>query len=48
MSKKHLKIKWLDEPAKHDYTAAESYLSLLFDSATAARARQETPARPHV
>ena len=36
MSKKNLEIQWLDIPAKHDYTAAESYLSLLFGSATVA------------
>jgi hypothetical protein len=37
MTKKHLSIQWLDKPAKHDYAAAESYLSLLFDAATVAR-----------
>jgi hypothetical protein len=36
MSKKHLKIQWLDKPAKHDFAAAESYLSLLFGAATVA------------
>src|SRR5271169_575506 len=25
------KIKWLDEPEKHNYPAAESYLSLIYD-----------------
>ena len=30
-------INWLDEPEEHDYPAAESYLSLLFDTETAAR-----------
>ncbi|MEO6138087.1 MAG: hypothetical protein ABIP11_05385 [Luteimonas sp.] len=30
MSKTHLTFKWQEKPAKHDYTAAESYLSLLF------------------
>ena len=34
MSKKHLKIQWLDAPAKHDYKAAEDYLSLLLNDAT--------------
>jgi hypothetical protein len=28
-------IKWLLEPAEHDYVAAESYLSLFFDGSTA-------------
>jgi hypothetical protein len=37
MSKKHLAINWLDKPAKHDYEAAESYLSLLFDVTAVAR-----------
>jgi len=37
MSKKQLAIQWLDKPAKHDYVAAESYLSLLFDPATVSR-----------
>jgi hypothetical protein len=37
MSKKNLKIQWLDAPAKHDYPAAASYLGLLFDAATTTR-----------
>lgn len=37
MKKKHLTIQWLDKPAKHDYTAADSYLSLLFDADTVAK-----------
>ena len=37
MSKKPLAIQWLDKPAKHDYVAAASYLSLLFNAATVAR-----------
>jgi len=28
---KKMKIKWLKKPQKHDYPAAESYLSLTFD-----------------
>jgi hypothetical protein len=36
MSKKKLAIRWLASPAKHDYAAAECYLSLLFDAATVA------------
>ncbi len=27
-------IKWLDTPEEHDYPAAESYLSLIYDSQT--------------
>jgi hypothetical protein len=36
MSKKSKK-KWLSEPEKHDYPAAESYLTLLYDEQTAAK-----------
>ena len=32
---KKTKIQWLDRPQKHDYPAAESYLSLTMDSKTA-------------
>ncbi len=28
---KTVKIKWLDEPQEHDYPAARSYLSLMFE-----------------
>ena len=35
--RKDSEIKWLDEPEEHDYPAAKSYLSLLFDGAAAAR-----------
>ena len=31
------KNKWLSEPEKHDYPAAESYLTLLYDEQTAAK-----------
>lgn len=31
-----VKIKWLREPEEHDYPAAESYLTLLYDERTAA------------
>ena len=34
MSKK-VEIKWLSEPEEHDYPAALSYLSLLYDEQTA-------------
>lgn len=30
------KIRWLKEPAKHDYSAALAYLSLIYDEKTAA------------
>jgi len=36
MSKKSKK-RWLSEPEKHDYPAAESYLTLLYDGETAAK-----------
>jgi hypothetical protein len=29
------KIQWLDQPEEHDYPAAESYLSLIYDEKTA-------------
>ncbi len=29
-----MKVKWLDEPEQHDYPAAASYLSLIFDDKT--------------
>ncbi len=32
-----IKIKWLDQPQKHDYPAARSYLSLTMDDDTADR-----------
>jgi len=33
-----MKIKWLDKPEKHDYKAAESYLSLTMEPVVAAAA----------
>jgi disulfide oxidoreductase YuzD len=33
---KPFNIQWLDLPEDHDYPAAESYLSLIYDAATAA------------
>ena len=33
---KEMKIKWLSKPEDHDYTAARSYLSLLYDEPTSA------------
>lgn len=34
-------IKWLAEPEEHDYLAAESYLSLIYDPQTAAGYAQQ-------
>ncbi len=31
MPKKKITIKWLTEPEEHDYPAAQSYLSLIYD-----------------
>jgi hypothetical protein len=31
MAKKKIKIQWLKEPEEHDYPAAQSYLSLIYD-----------------
>ncbi len=33
---KAIRIKWLRKPEDHDYTAAQSYLSLLYDEPTSA------------
>jgi len=33
---KEIKIRWLRKPEDHDYTAAQSYLSLLYDEPTCA------------
>jgi hypothetical protein len=33
---KEIKIRWLRKPQDHDYTAAQSYLSLLYDEPTSA------------
>ena len=35
MPKDKIKIKWLDDSEEHDYPAAKSYLSLIFDESTA-------------
>ncbi len=34
-------IKWLDEPEEHDYPAAESFLSLIYDAQAAAKYVQQ-------
>jgi disulfide oxidoreductase YuzD len=36
-----MKIKWLDTPQKHDYPAAETYLSLTMDDMAAKAASEE-------
>jgi disulfide oxidoreductase YuzD len=36
-----IKIKWLDKPQKHDYPAAQSYLSLSMDDAAAKAASEQ-------
>ncbi|NMW21942.1 MAG: hypothetical protein HKK67_09970 [Chlorobiaceae bacterium] len=35
MPKKQVAIKWLNEPENHDYPAAKSYLSLIFEESVA-------------
>jgi len=35
MAKKSVVIKWLSEPEAHDYPAAKSYLSLMFEESVA-------------
>jgi hypothetical protein len=35
MAKKKIKIKWLSESEEHDYPAAKSFLSLIFDDSAA-------------
>ena len=37
MGKKKKKRRWLKEPEDHDYPAAQSYLTLLYDEETAAK-----------
>ena len=40
------KIQWLDKPEEHDYPAAQSYLSLTYDSGTSARLVQQLRRAP--
>ena len=35
MPKKKIEIKWLSEPEEHDYLAAKSYLSFIYDESKA-------------
>src|SRR5450432_1699404 len=46
MAKKKSKRRWLREPEPHDYPAAESYLTLLFDEKTAANYARELSRAP--
>jgi hypothetical protein len=39
--KESMKIKWLDKPQKHDYPAAQSYLSLSMDDAAGKAASEQ-------
>jgi len=39
-------IKWLDTPEEHDYSTAESYLSLIYDPQTAANLAQQLKQAP--
>jgi hypothetical protein len=43
---KETEIRWLEEPEEHDYPAAESYLSLVFDNETAAKLVQKLRREP--
>ena len=45
MSKK-VQIAWRSEPEEHDYPAAESYLSLIYEKRTAARLVEELRRAP--
>ena len=44
--RKDARIKWLDKPEEHDYPAAASYLSLIYDGRTAARLVQQLRRAP--
>ncbi|HMC13968.1 MAG TPA: hypothetical protein VKG67_06470 [Gallionellaceae bacterium] len=39
-------IKWLETPEEHDYPAAESYLSLIYDTQTAASLARQLKQAP--
>ena len=43
---KEVKIEWMDEPEDHDYPAAESYLSLIYDPQAAAGSVQKLRKAP--
>jgi len=46
MEKKHIKIKWLSEPEAHDYPAAQSFLSILFEESFAKKFVKELKKAP--
>ena len=46
MARKKPKRRWLREPEQHDYPAAESYLTLLFDEKTAANYARDLSRAP--
>ncbi len=46
MAKKRIEINWLSEPEEHDYPAASSYLSLIYDDRTAANLVQQLRRAP--
>jgi hypothetical protein len=43
---KKSKKRWLNEPEKHDYPAAESYLTLLYDKETAVKYAKDLSGAP--
>jgi hypothetical protein len=43
---KKSKNRWLKEPEKHDYPAAQSYLTLLYDEETAAKYAEDLSRAP--
>ncbi len=43
---RQIEIRWADEPEEHDYPAAQSYLSLVFDEETAAKLVQKLRQAP--
>ncbi len=48
MAKKKIEIKWLSEPEEHDYLAAKSYLSLIYDESKANAICGEIEARLYI
>ena len=46
MAKKKVEIKWLSEPEDHDYPAAKSFLSILFEESFAKKIVKELKKTP--
>jgi hypothetical protein len=46
MAKKKVEIKWLSEPEDHDYPAAKSFLSILFEESFAKKIVKELKKAP--